>query len=556
MDPKFIKLEEAAEQLGITHDHLNALREEGKLRAYRDGASWKFRTEEIDKMGAEGVPEVEAEESGINLDLDSLMLDEDKGMDDDDADLGDLEASDDSESEELLDLELSESDEGSFGNLELEDEVEDLELDLTTGSSADLAIDLDEEDKSGDPSLSDATAVEETSAGTSDLDLDLEIESGDDPESILLSEAELGDSDRPPSTIIGRSELDDALDLELASDESGSGAKQPDPAMSDVKLADLEDLDSDAGATGELPAGEDASVDFDDVEDLGIDLEAESSRILQPEDVAAAQQAAGAQAQEKSPETSDLELDLDDDYELAASSSGGLTGLSGLEGGDDDEEISLAGSEINIGGESKASGDGLTGLSALELDTDDDDDDFVLGDGSDLTLSSADSGINLSPADSGLSLDDAALDLGGSNVASGIDFGEAAGLVADDAEAGDFELTPMAEEDAGEDDDDSSQVIALDAFEEQQEADDLLGAGAAPVGGAMPAAGGFSQGAMVSRQEIQFTGWQVFFLTLCLLLLALCGMMTIDVIRSMWSWDEPFTVNSSLIDSLRGFLFP
>ncbi|WP_425398863.1 helix-turn-helix domain-containing protein [Aeoliella sp.] len=543
MDPKFIKLEEAAEQLGIDHDHLNALREEGKLRAYRDGASWKFRTEEIDRMAAEGVPAID-EESGINLDLDNLMLDDDKGIDDA------------SKSDDLLDLELESSDDDSFGSLEVEDEAaDDLDLDLSAGSSADLAIDLDEE-KTADPSLSDATAVEESAAippaGGSDLDLELEIESGDDPESILLSEVELGDSDRPPSTIIGKSELDDALDLELASDESGSA--KPDPAMSDVKLADLEDLDSDASATGELPAGDEISVDFDDVEDLGIDLEAESSRILQPEDVAAAQQAASAQAQQQSPETSDLELDLDDDYELASSSSGGLSGLSSIEGGDD-EELSLAGSEINLGDESKASGAGLTGLSALELDDDDDDDDFVLGDGSDLTLSSADSGINLSPADSGLSLDDAALDLGGSAVGSGIDFGEASGLVADDDDEGGFELTPMAEEDAGDDDDDSSQVIALDAFEEQQEADDLLGAGA-PAAAAMPAAGGFSQAAMVPRQEIQFTGWQVFFLTLCLMLLALCGMMTIDVIRSMWSWEEPYQVNSTIIDSLRSFLFP
>ncbi|MCO6047256.1 excisionase family DNA-binding protein [Aeoliella sp. ICT_H6.2] len=556
MDPKFIKLEEAAEQLGITHDHLNALREEGKLRAYRDGASWKFRTEEIDRMATEGVPAVEAEESGINLDLDSLMLDDDKSLDDETG------SEDASKSDDLLGLDLSDDDDdASFASLDVDDEAEDdLELDLSTGSSADLAIDLDEEDdQPADPSLSDATAVEETPAaaetGSSDLDLELESESGDDPESILLSEAELGDSDRPPSTIIGRSELDDALDLELADEDSSVTSKSNPAPKSDVKLADLEDLDSDASATGELPSSEDASVDFDDVEDLGIDLEAESSRILQPEDVAAAQQAASDQAQQKSPETSDLELDLDDDYELAASSSGGLGGLSNIESADDDEELSLSGSEINVGDESKASGAGLTGLSALELD-DDDDDDFVLGDGSDLTLSSADSGINLAPADSGLSLDDAALDLGGSAVASGIDFGEAAGLVADDAEPGEFELTPMAADDGSDDEDDSSQVIALDAFEEQEEADDLLGAGGAPAGTAMPAAAGFSQTATVPRQEIQFTGWQVMFLTLCLMLLALCGMMTIDVIRSMWSWEEPFSVNSSLIDSLRGFLFP
>ncbi len=54
-----------------------------------------------------------------------------------------------------------------------------------------------------------------------------------------------------------------------------------------------------------------------------------------------------------------------------------------------------------------ANGSGLTGLSALELD---DDDDQVLGDGSDITLSSESSGINIiSPSDSGLALDEVAL---------------------------------------------------------------------------------------------------------------------------------------------------
>jgi excisionase family DNA binding protein len=545
MDPKFVKLEEAAQQLNVSTDHLNALREEGKLRAYRDGASWKFRTEEIERMSSEGVPAIEAEESGINLDLDNLSLGDDRDLDDDSPADESLEVA--SGDDEPSELELAPED-SSPGDLQLADD----DLDLTTGSSADLAIDLD--DQASQPTKPEPAAESAAEPAESGLDLELEAESeGDDPESILLSEAELGDSpDRPPSTIIGKSELDDELDLEIAGDEPQS---KSDPSMSDVQLADVDDLDSDAGATGELPASKDVTGDFDDIEELEIDLEAESSRILTPEDVAAAKSAAGAQAQQKAPETSDLDLDIDEDYGLAPSSSTGLTGLSGLDSDDDDDLI--AGSEINLGeGSSKGSEAGLTGLSALELDTDDDDDDdFVLGDGSDLTLSSADSGINLSPADSGLSLDDAAVELTGSAIGSGIDFSDASGLVSDKP-AGDFELTPLAEDAGGEEDDDSSQVIALDAFEEQQEADDLLGAGAGGGAAAMPAGASFGQGAVATRADAQFSGWNVFFLSLCLVLLSLCGMMALDVVRSMWSWDEPYQVNSSLIDSLSGFLFP
>ncbi len=54
MAQKFTSLEEAANQLGISKDRLTQLREAGKVRGYRDGASWKFRTEDIEKLAADG----------------------------------------------------------------------------------------------------------------------------------------------------------------------------------------------------------------------------------------------------------------------------------------------------------------------------------------------------------------------------------------------------------------------------------------------------------------------------------------------------------------------
>ena len=57
MEQKFVKFEEAVEKLGVTADRLNQLREDGELRAYRDGASWKFRADEIDRLVTDGVPE-------------------------------------------------------------------------------------------------------------------------------------------------------------------------------------------------------------------------------------------------------------------------------------------------------------------------------------------------------------------------------------------------------------------------------------------------------------------------------------------------------------------
>jgi excisionase family DNA binding protein len=50
MSSQFLSLEEAAKKLGITTDQLVAFRSEGKIRGFRDGASWKFPANELDRL--------------------------------------------------------------------------------------------------------------------------------------------------------------------------------------------------------------------------------------------------------------------------------------------------------------------------------------------------------------------------------------------------------------------------------------------------------------------------------------------------------------------------
>ena len=158
-------------------------------------------------------------------------------------------------------------------------------------------------------------------------------------DSILLSETELGEStNRPPSTIIGKAEMSADLDLDLApsdSDAASSGKPslkgkggQVEAAAAESKL-DLE------------PPG--ATDNFDDLEELEIDLEAESSRILAPEDVAKASRRppkpkTPPQRSPQGGEFSDLELAPSDSSPGAFDSglgsgggSGALSGLSSLE---------------------------------------------------------------------------------------------------------------------------------------------------------------------------------------------------------------------------------
>src|SRR5690606_37836010 len=92
--------------------------------------------------------------------------------------------------------------------------------------------------------------------------------------------------------------------LDLAPKEKG---QEKPPHMSDVALAPPSDIittstDDDLALDMDPPGPSD---NFQDLEELEVDLEAESSRILAPEDVAKAQAAA---KQAKAAEISDIEL--------------------------------------------------------------------------------------------------------------------------------------------------------------------------------------------------------------------------------------------------------
>jgi excisionase family DNA binding protein len=490
MPQKFTSLEEAADLLGVSKDRLNQLREAGALRAYRDGGSWKFRAEDIEKFVSEGLPAIEPEPSDLSLGLD----------------------------DEMVSLEPAGS------GLDLANEVI-AEEEILASPASDLNLDdIDEPTVAADADddgLGDVLSLDDDPINLSD--------------SILLSEAEIGPaSNRPPSTIIGKAELDLSSDLDL------SGA---DDKGSDVKLAPGSDILSAE------PGGDDLALEieppspsasFAGLEELEIDLEAESSRILSHDDLAKVKDAAaGKQA----------------------------AALSDLELAPTDSDPGVGASEIQLGGES-AIGPGLTGLSALELE---DDGDQVLGEGSDVTLSGESSGINIiSPSDSGLALDEVPLDLAGSSpLGSSLDLGNLKEgdevllepLAIDGAGESkigeDFQLTPIGE-DAEEEESDSSQVIAIEDVSEEEGAGAPIGSlGGSQILGDDFGAVGLSPGAVViadSAAETPFSTANIVLLACCLFLLAGCGMFIYDLLRNMWSWNEVTPLNSSLLEVLNPFL--
>ena len=49
----FVPLEEAAKKLGVSTEELVEMRSRGEIFGYRDGGSWKFKPEEIERVGSE-----------------------------------------------------------------------------------------------------------------------------------------------------------------------------------------------------------------------------------------------------------------------------------------------------------------------------------------------------------------------------------------------------------------------------------------------------------------------------------------------------------------------
>jgi hypothetical protein len=146
----------------------------------------------------------------------------------------------------------------------------------------------------------------------------------------------------------------------------------------------------------------------------------------------------------------------------------------------------------------------------------------------------------------------------GSPIASGLDLGPTSDadvglepLEVADEDAEPFALTPFGEE-AGEDEEDSSQVIPLDEVSEEESPLGVSRAAAVDSLGddfaAIPPAGMMPVGEPVG--EIAFPGWVIGMMSLAMVMLVLCGIMSFDLLRNIWSWDQVYTLNSALMDVL------
>ena len=228
---KLIELVEAAKILGISPEELNDMRSRSEIFGYRDGSSWKFKEEEINRvrdskgLTGDAAPTAADDDASSEFDLDlsddeviDANSDFDIDLGDDDADVIALPQGDDSDSILVSEEELGKSDENTASTII--GEADELMMDESSVSKAD----------------SDALT------GESGLELTLESSDINSPSDVL------GDAGEKPATAsdtanlgIGGSDLKVATDsgaIDLSA-ESGIDDGGPVEASDDVKLKSI-----------------------------------------------------------------------------------------------------------------------------------------------------------------------------------------------------------------------------------------------------------------------------------------------------------------------------
>lgn len=447
---EYIPLSDFAAKLGVSEDTIQDLRERGKLRAFRDGSSWKFKDDELEKakgiLVEEGLADSESQEFELSGSSDS-----------EEGSSGSMDS--------LLIEDTGEGGEGGSSNI----------ISSTEDSSSDISLSLPDSDASLDDSLSSS---DEGSLSSLDLGEATSIDKPAEDDFSLSDEGELSLSDDDADINLGGEPLD------------------PEGTGSGLSLA-LEDESLDLGTSG-------IGMDHDSSGELTLDVE----------------------------DDEDSSMDL-----LASEGDLGLAEESVPPSNSDDSEIDL----ISDSSES-----------------------------SEIGLASSDDSFSLSTGDSGLDLlSDEPEPAAAKPVAASDDEELFEPASADAAAEGDFLLTPVEGE--LEDDDSGSQVIALDSDSmssesglfgsstleggdfgglgesEGLEADDMMASsGSGTMAQAAPAA--------AAPAEVPYTGLQVGLLGFTALMLMLCGLMVTDIMWNTWSFSEPFSISSTIMESVLGLL--
>jgi|GEM_PF-335036 hypothetical protein len=560
MAGKLLPLSEAASLLGVTPEELNELRLSREIYGYRDGSSWKFKSDDVERLREERAAAKEGPLTGGDDDFMDMLSGPSF-----DAEIPEEPVAKKPKPAESAKVEPAKVEDEDEGDLVLLSEVELGESGPSTSSTV-----IGQSSNASNPADSDLHL-----GGSGILSSGSGLNLADSGVPLLAGDSGLGLG--PADSVIEPAKKPDnkkAAD-KPKSKPSDSGLLPISASDSDVRLADEEDHVFGSGS--ELPIGlsESATV----VKQAGSsELIANDSVLLTGGRGESGIELSGLGLVE-SPLGKKPAGNVPAAKAPAAKAPAGKTSPKAKKPADNDA-LSMQ-SDIGIAG---------AGDSALNLADDD-----VLSSGSssgsDITHRPSDSGILLlDPSDSGLSLE-RPLELGASGSdpmmattefsADSGDFSADSGEIEAMPELSgedDFLLTPSDEltEDAS---DSGSQVIMLDTEGEFEDATATLLAGQIPglgaiteddsplgglggMGGAAPAsplssraaAAAAAQAAAAAVPEVPFSAFSVLMLAGCSVVLAFSGILVYDVVRNMWSWDNPYGVSSVIISTIGGML--
>ncbi|GAB5403460.1 MAG: hypothetical protein Aurels2KO_16910 [Aureliella sp.] len=313
----FVSLDDAAKRLGVSADEIVEMRSRGDIFGYRDGASWKFKPEEIERVASELMGDALDEDpagSSILVSEGELGSSSSHG-----STIGsDIQSADEDSDVQLVadpnsgsDVRLvSKGDEGS--ELQLADD-DDLQLASSDDDDDELSLAADD----GDDLLAAA------SGASSGLGSDLELAGSD----LGLGSAIGGDSDAlelagdDASNVIGSSDLNLEGGSELIKGDSDPNIDSGSLDLgSDLEISDDEG-DLVLGGGSDLALGSDSGINLMSPADSGISLE-------EPLDLSASGisglDLAAEGSDVESPSASGSAVDFQQDEEFNLSPSGAL----------------------------------------------------------------------------------------------------------------------------------------------------------------------------------------------------------------------------------------
>jgi excisionase family DNA binding protein len=273
----YIELDEAAKQLGVTAEQLNDMRLRGEIYGTRDGTSWKFKADEVQR-----VVEERGADSGDDSDDGALSFDAEADASSSDLQLeaeGHVSSDSPTEIGAVGDLAIDAGSDvdvaGDDDELRLKPEgASDVSLiPDEAGSGVNLVADDDDDILAGSDVSLDAAGTGDLDFEGSDLsiasDLSLEDDAKAKAEDAPGAEMMIGDDDELALDDNDELVLDGGSDVTGGS--GGSGINLTSPSDSGLNLEEEPmDLAGSSVSSLELPEDDDI-IDLDDLDDMGDD---------------------------------------------------------------------------------------------------------------------------------------------------------------------------------------------------------------------------------------------------------------------------------------------